>query len=59
MEITMDSKQFVAKVAQENEALFAASDMQVEAFFNSNPTQEQLVEHFVGRMVPLIAQAIM
>jgi rubrerythrin len=51
MEITMDSKQFVAKVAQENEALFAASEMQVEAFFNSNPSQEQLVEHFVGRMV--------
>jgi len=25
--------------------------MQVEAYFNSKPTQEQLVEHFVGRMV--------
>ena len=47
----MDSKQFVAKLAQDNEALFRASEMQVEAYFNSNPTQEQLVEHFTGRMV--------
>ena len=47
----MDSKQFVAKLAQENEALFKASEMQVEAYFASNPSQEQLVEHFVGRMV--------
>ena len=47
----MDSKQFVAKLAQDNEALFTASEMQVEAYFKSNPTQEQLVEHFTGRMV--------
>jgi hypothetical protein len=47
----MNSKQFVAKLAQENEALFQASEMNVEAYFNSNPTQEQLVEHFTGRMV--------
>jgi rubrerythrin len=47
----MDSKQFIAKLAQDNEALFTASEMQVEAYFNSNPTQEQLVEHFTGRMV--------
>jgi rubrerythrin len=47
----MNSKQFVAKMAQDNEALFQASEMQVEAYFNSNPTQEQLVTHFVGRMV--------
>jgi rubrerythrin len=47
----MDSKQFIAKLAQENEALFQASEMQVEAYFNSNPTTEQLVEHFTGRMV--------
>jgi rubrerythrin len=51
MEIKMDSKQFVAKLAQDNEALFKASEMQVEAYFASNPSQEQLVEHFVGRMV--------
>ena len=47
----MNSKQFVAKMAQDNEELFQASEMQVEAYFNSNPTQEQLVTHFVGRMV--------
>lgn len=47
----MDSKQFVAKLAQENEALFQASEMNVEAYFASNPTQAELVEHFVGRMV--------
>jgi rubrerythrin len=47
----MNSKQFVAKMAQDNEALFQASEMQVEAYFNSNPTQEQLVTYFVGRMV--------
>ena len=47
----MDTKQFVAKLAQDNEALFKASEMQVEAYFDSNPTQEQLVEHFTGRMV--------
>ena len=47
----MDSKQFVAKLAQDNEALFKASEMQVEAYFASNPSKDQLVEHFVGRMV--------
>jgi len=47
----MDSRQFIAKLAQDNEALFTASEMQVEAYFKSNPTQEQLVEHFTGRMV--------
>lgn len=47
----MNSKQFVAKLVQDNEALFRASEMQVEAYFKSNPTQEQLVEHFTGRMV--------
>ena len=47
----MNSKQFVAKLAQDNEALFRASEMNVEAYFASNPTQDQLVEHFTGRMV--------
>jgi len=47
----MNSKQFVAKLAQENEALFQASEMNVEAYFTSQPSQEALVEHFVGRMV--------
>lgn len=47
----MDAKQFVQKMAEDNKALFKASEMQVEAYFDSNPSQEQLVEHFVGRMV--------
>jgi rubrerythrin len=47
----MNSKQFVAKLAQDNELLFKASELNVEAYFNSNPTTEQLVEHFTGRMV--------
>lgn len=47
----MNAKQFVKKMSEDNKALFTASEMQVEAYFNSNPSQEQLVEHFVGRMV--------
>ncbi len=47
----MNSKQFVAKLAQDNEALFQASEMNVEAYFASNPSQEALVEHFTGRMI--------
>ena len=47
----MNAKQFVKKMAEDNKALFTASEMQVEAYFDSNPSQEQLVEHFVGRMV--------
>lgn len=47
----MNAKQFVQKMAEDNKALFKASEMQVEAYFDSNPSQEQLVEHFVGRMV--------
>lgn len=47
----MNSKDFVAKLAQDNEALFKASELNVEAYFASNPSQEQLVEHFTGRMV--------
>jgi hypothetical protein len=47
----LTSKEFVAKLGKENEALFAASEMQVAAFFNANPTKEALVEHFTGRMV--------
>jgi len=45
------SKEFVAKIVAENEALFEASKMNVKAYFESNPSQEALVEHFVGRMV--------
>ena len=47
----MNAQQFINKLAQDNEALFKASEMQVEAYFDSKPSQEKLVEHFVGRMV--------
>ena len=47
----MNAKQFIKKMAEDNKALFKASEMQVEAYFDSNPSKEQLVNHFVGRMV--------
>jgi rubrerythrin len=48
---TLTGKEFVAKITAENKALFDASRMNTRAYFNSNPSQEQLVEHFTGRMV--------
>jgi rubrerythrin len=47
----MNSKQFVAKIVADNQALFQASQHNVKAYFDSNPAQEELVEHFIGRMV--------
>ena len=47
----MDSKQFVAKIVADNQALFQASQHNVKAYFDSKPSQEELVEHFIGRMV--------
>ena len=47
----MDSKQFVAKIVADNQALFKASQINVKAYFDSKPAQEELVEHFIGRMV--------
>lgn len=47
----MDAKQFVNKLVDENQALFRASQINVRAYFDSKPAQEELVEHFVGRMV--------
>ena len=47
----MDAKQFVKKIVDENQALFRASQINVKAYFDSKPAQEELVEHFVGRMV--------
>lgn len=35
----------------ENEALFKASQINVKAYFESAPSQESLIEHFIGRMV--------
>ncbi|TDR47499.1 phenylacetic acid catabolism protein PaaA/PaaC family [Tahibacter aquaticus] len=40
---------FVSTLAAQNEALFQASEMQVEAYFKANPSKEAMVEHFRGR----------
>ena len=47
----LSGKEFVAKIKKENEALFKASQINVKAYFDSKPAQQELVEHFVGRMV--------
>lgn len=47
----MDAKQFVKKIVEENQALFRASQINVKAYFDSKPAKEELVEHFIGRMV--------
>jgi len=47
----MDAKQFVKKLVEDNQALFKASQLNVKEYFDSKPAQEELVEHFVGRMV--------
>lgn len=47
----MNAKEFVAKIVADNQALFKASQHNVEAYFASNPAQQELVDHFVGRMV--------
>lgn len=47
----MDAKQFVQKIINENQALFRASQHNVKAYFDSNPAKEELVDHFIGRMV--------
>lgn len=61
MESKMNSKQFVKQLGQDNDALFTASEMQVEAFFKGidakgkpgkkPPKKIDLIEHFTGRMV--------
>jgi len=47
----MNAKQFVKKIVEENQALFRASQHNVKAYFDSKPAKEELVEHFIGRMV--------
>ena len=45
------AKEFVAKIAAENQTLFKASAMQVKGYFEQDLNQEELVDHFTGRMV--------
>ena len=47
----MDAKQFVKKLVEDNQALFKASQLNVKEYFDSKPSQEELVEHFIGRMI--------
>jgi rubrerythrin len=47
----LTGKEFVAKIKADNKALFEASQMNVKAYFDSKPAQEELVDHFIGRMV--------
>jgi len=47
----MNSQEFVTDLKTANEPLFRASEMQVEAYFDSNPSKDKLVAHFTGRMV--------
>ena len=47
----MTGKEFVAKIKKDNEALFKASQLNVKAYFESKPSKDELIEHFVGRMV--------
>lgn len=47
----MTPKEFVKDIMQENEALFKASRMNVRKYFEEQPDQSHLVDHFIGRMV--------
>jgi rubrerythrin len=47
----MNAKQFVNQIVADNQALFKASQINVKAYFDSKPSQQELVDHFVGRMV--------
>ena len=47
----LTGKEFVKKIKEENAELFAQSRSNVRRFFASNPSKEDMVEHFRGRMV--------
>lgn len=47
----LTGKQFVNKLIEDNQALFQASQHNVREYFASKPSQQELVEHFIGRMV--------
>lgn len=46
-----NAKQFVADIVKGNQELFEASRANARAYFESNPSKEELVDHFTGRMV--------
>jgi rubrerythrin len=47
----LSAKQFVQKITEENQALFKASQLNVKDYFDSKPSQQELIDHFIGRMV--------
>jgi hypothetical protein len=47
----LTGNEFVKKIKQDNQALFTASQLNVKAYFDSKPSKEELVNHFIGRMV--------
>ena len=47
----LSAKQFVQKITEDNQALFKASQLNVKDYFDSKPSQQELVDHFIGRMV--------
>jgi hypothetical protein len=49
--MTLTGKEFADMIRAENAALFDASRLNVREYFDSKPSQEELVAHFTGRMV--------
>jgi rubrerythrin len=47
----LNPTEFVKKIRKENQALFEASKMNVKAYFENDLSKEEMVDHFIGRMV--------
>lgn len=47
----LEPKEFVDKIRKDNQALFEASKMNVKAYFEGDLPKEEMVNHFIGRMV--------
>ena len=47
----LTSKEFVAKLESENEALFRASELQIKHYYENVTDKDELIDNFTGRMV--------
>ena len=47
----LTGKQYVDKLAEENEALFRASELQIKHYYEVNKDTDELIDNFTGRMV--------
>jgi hypothetical protein len=47
----LTSKEFVAKIESENEALFRASELQIKHYYENITDKDELIDNFTGRMV--------